>query len=1129
MGEDRTDATITGTAAGEATGGPTQEPFAAPAPPDLRVREHERYEVVAEHGRGGLGRVLRARDKDLGRDVAIKEILTRTPAAEARFVREAMITARLEHPGIVPVHDAGRWPDGTPFYAMKLVSGRPLKQLIQSAATLGERLALLPHVVAVADALAYAHDRGIVHRDLKPSNLIVGEFGETIVIDWGLAKDARMAEPVPAMGLEPVSADDDLTRTGAVLGTPSYMPPEQARGEDIDERADVYALGAVLYHLLGGSPPYGGSKADVLTRLLTSLPQPIESLAHDVPPELAAIVRKAMMRDPGDRYRNARLLAEDLRRFLTGQLVAAHDYSRRALFARWFRRHRLPVLVSFAAFVALAVVGIVSVNGIVASKREAQAERAVAIEGRKEAESARRHAVDRANELILTQARNNLDRDPTASIAWLKAYPDDGKDLEAAHWIAADAASRGVASLVFLKDVNRAIDVLTLGDSRTVAIAARGDRVGLWDIDSRRLIVSIPTDVVHNAITTTLDRRRIAVLASEGPIALLDAPDWKVRWLPGCDKTTTAIALWPEGNRLACADQTPGIHVVEIGDGSIRTMATSPGLTAITALAIPSDGRIVFAGYSDGTISAWSVEGLEIFRYQADRGSLAVERLRCSNDGRFVLASYLDGKSVALEAHSGRSSPLALRAFSPANSISRTGRYLAFESGASSVELLDVRGGGRQYLRGPGAAVDSIDFSPDESYLAAGLEDGTIALWNLETHQLSALRGQSAAVMVLSFSRDGRWLLSASIDRTIRFWPLKASASRQVRASRQTIFHLVTARGNSWVASDGQDREIQLWNPETGKVRVFSAEKSVVMNVAMSPDGTEIAGAGHDGTIWTWNVRTGAGLARHLHSAVVTHVDYSSSGRWLASASMDGLIVISDVSTGHERRLNGHEGQVLALEFAPRGPWLASAGRDGTIRLWNAETAETKILAHERQGIRALEFSPDGRFLASGHLDGTVRLWDLSSGSAVILGTHPDRLHALAFSPDGISLASAGDDGTVWIWDVASRRHRALGSHDATVQQVVFSPDGEYLASASFDRTARVWRLKDGAMAVLRGHEQEVMSVAFADGGKLVMTAGAEGAVRAWRLSELAFPPHDQVSFRKWLGELSSVPAAAPN
>jgi serine/threonine protein kinase len=252
--------TQTGPVGGASPTGPSPDAVA------LKERDHRRYEFIEEHGRGGLGRVMRTRDLDLGREVAIKEILDSGGMAEARFVREAMITARLEHPGIVPVHDAGRWPDGTPFYAMKLVSGRPLKDLLREANSLEDRLALLPHLIAVADAIAYAHDREIIHRDLKPSNIIVGDFGETVVIDWGLAKDLKNSDKEHSTsGLCQPSEDSTLTMAGAVIGTPAYMPPEQARGEDVGASADVYALGAILYHLLSGRPPY---KGDHLAKLL---------------------------------------------------------------------------------------------------------------------------------------------------------------------------------------------------------------------------------------------------------------------------------------------------------------------------------------------------------------------------------------------------------------------------------------------------------------------------------------------------------------------------------------------------------------------------------------------------------------------------------------------------------------------------------------------------------------------------------------------------------------------------------------------------------------------------------------------------------------------------------------------
>jgi serine/threonine protein kinase len=227
----------------------------------------EHYTVEGEQGRGALGRVLRARDNHLQRTVALKVLLRHGREAEARFLREARITARLQHPGIVPVHEAGVDAAGEPYYAMKLIAGRPLRDLIAEASTLEARLALLPHVLAVADAMAYAHSQGIVHRDLKPANIIVGDFAETIVIDWGLAKDLRAESPDDApVHARPYRLGDDPAQTviGTILGTPAYMAPEQARGEAVDERADVYALGAVLYHVLSGGPPFSGDCKEVL-------------------------------------------------------------------------------------------------------------------------------------------------------------------------------------------------------------------------------------------------------------------------------------------------------------------------------------------------------------------------------------------------------------------------------------------------------------------------------------------------------------------------------------------------------------------------------------------------------------------------------------------------------------------------------------------------------------------------------------------------------------------------------------------------------------------------------------------------------------------------------------------------
>ena len=224
--------------------------------------EPDSYSIDGHLAQGGIGRIFRARDRRLERPVAVKELIEGGDGvAEERFVREALLTARLQHPSIVPVYEAGRWPSGEPFYAMKLVSGRTLTEVIDGAATLEQRLALLPHVLAVVEAIAYAHSERIIHRDLKPANVLIGPFGETVVIDWGLAKD--LAEDAPEAPSERDAAPSArtaavaaLTMVGTIMGTPAYMPPEQATGRPVDERADVYALGAILYHLLAGAPPY---------------------------------------------------------------------------------------------------------------------------------------------------------------------------------------------------------------------------------------------------------------------------------------------------------------------------------------------------------------------------------------------------------------------------------------------------------------------------------------------------------------------------------------------------------------------------------------------------------------------------------------------------------------------------------------------------------------------------------------------------------------------------------------------------------------------------------------------------------------------------------------------------------
>jgi len=357
-----------------------------------------RYTGASERGRGGIGRVLLVHDQVLGRDVALKELLPSRgagPAAEgdspvrqsaamlARFLQEAKVTGQLEHPSIVPVYELGTRRDGRVYYTMKLVRGRSLDQALEEAQTLPARLELLPHLVDLCQAIAYAHSRGVIHRDLKPANVMVGEFGETVVIDWGLAKvrgkdDARAEEMTETLKALELGDAEGLGRTayGAALGTPLYMPPEQARGEldSVDERSDVYSLGAVLYELLSGKPPFAGSSLkEILHKVEHEPPQAVAELEPDTPPELAAICARAMEKKPDVRYQTAKELAEELQRFLSGALVGAYQYRFSEHLRRFVKRHK--ALVSTAAGFTVVLLAVLTGSAWWNLKERRRAER----------------------------------------------------------------------------------------------------------------------------------------------------------------------------------------------------------------------------------------------------------------------------------------------------------------------------------------------------------------------------------------------------------------------------------------------------------------------------------------------------------------------------------------------------------------------------------------------------------------------------------------------------------------------------------------------------------------------------------------------------------------------------------
>ncbi|HEY0477324.1 MAG TPA: WD40 repeat domain-containing serine/threonine-protein kinase [Kofleriaceae bacterium] len=1042
----------------------------------VQLRDPERYLILGEHGRGGLGRVLRAHDRELGRDVAIKELISRGQVGEARFLREVMITARLEHPGIIPVHEAGRWPGGTPFYAMKLVSGRSLRELMAERPALEDRIGLLHHVIAVADAIAYAHGRKIIHRDLKPANVIVGDFGETVVIDWGLAKDLTAVDEISLDGgPSHAPADRDLTAAGSVLGTPAYMAPEQERGEAVDQRADVFAIGAMLWELcaLRRAPPSGSHERLGVLR------------QAGIDPDLAVIIEKALDPDPARRYPDAGALATDLKAFKSGARIAARRYSLLATLAHWIRRHR-GLALSIAGAIVLAAAAAVAFVWNIAIERD-------------RADAARDRAEVANSALILEHAELLLHTDPTAAVAALVGYR--GHDVLRRRRLVAEAEGRGVARAVFAPHNDTVwfaagtasgggpSEIISLGEDRRVRLTRGGGSTTLADD------VSAAVTLAHAPATHLL-----AYATAPNGIAVLDL---RTRAIRRIDRFAPAVMRFsPDGARLGALDARGALEVWSIQPGR------PPAAVSIHRAVVPGASKLRFA-----TPSRLLVQSGETLR------AIALDPAGGAPDTTTVpgiTSLDADAAGVVVGTAEGRIARLGpeLHLLGTTSVCHDRLRYARLIPKADRVAFAcqDKVAGIARRDPGPGdpAIVDTFatrglaEVTPDATgrYVVVTDESSTAHVYDTQTRFLShydGTPGQPSYVAAPTPEFDH--VVIGDVNGTLRVWDPPSRAARVVLQAPEAIFGLAFAADGRALFTGGVDPIVRRIDLAGGAVTELRGHTEVVLGVRAAPDGSSIVSRSYDGTLRVWRTRDAA-LLREVpdHGSMVEDAEYIERGRRIASVGDDGRLLVWSP-----------EGGDLAVRFAQATPLTGVEAlayndhlvvKDTAGAMWDVapDGGRRQVRDPDGAAVTVLRASSNGRHVATGTDTGVVTIYETSRWQVVRTVRAEGTIGALQFDPRDRELIFAAEAGRSQVGHVAVV---PLGGEPrfgwrevaAAARDIAYTADGETVAFVSPDGGTWLYRIAGDTWAYTRDHDSEVLGGQFSPDGTRFVSTDRRGVV----------------------------------